>query len=67
MGEKELKDVFLAEADKAKEMRGWDNQFYTRGMIVALLNMAKEDVYPDGRFSDEACAMWSMFRRMKGE
>ena len=60
--EKEFKDAFFEEVEKAKKMRGWDNKFYTYGEIVALMNMAKNDVYPDGRFGDEEVAIWSMFR-----
>ena len=34
---------------------------YTFKEIQALRNMAEREVYPDGRFSDEECNIWSMF------
>lgn len=34
---------------------------YTFEQIQALRNMAEKEVYPDGRFSDEECNIWSMF------
>jgi len=35
---------------------------YTPQMIAALRDMAKNGIYPDGKFSDIDCNIWSMFR-----
>ena len=35
---------------------------YTPQMIAALRDMAENDIYPDGNFSDVDCNIWSMFR-----
>ena len=51
--EKELKNAFL-------ELPRIDGG-YTIEQISALRDMAEKDVYPDGRFSDEECNLWSMF------
>lgn len=53
-----LKDKYL---EIAKENRNGSGT-YTAEMIFALRDMAKKDVYPDGRFSDEECNIWSAFR-----
>ena len=37
------------------------NGIYTAKMIAALRDMAENDIYPDGHFSDDACNVWSMF------
>lgn len=34
---------------------------YSFEQIKALRDMAENDVYPDIRFSDEECNIWSMF------
>ena len=54
--EKVLKDKFL---DVSK---GAENGLYTIEQIRALKDMAKEDVYPDWRFSDTDCNVWSILR-----
>lgn len=36
---------------------------YSFEQIKALRDMAENDVYPDIRFSDEECNIWSMFHR----
>lgn len=59
-----LKNDFIEEANKNKERLGvvsCGNQ-YSPKMLIALKEMAKEDVYPDGRFSDMDCSIWEMFR-----
>lgn len=59
-----LKNEFLEEAKKNKERLGvilCENQ-YSPKMLLALKEMAKEDVYPDGRFGDMDCSIWEMFR-----
>lgn len=38
---------------------------YTFEQLQILRDMAKADVYPDGRFSDEECNVWEMFHMMK--
>lgn len=59
---KELKDAFL-EATQESMNNGNSNIIYTFDMIVALYDMAKADVYPDGRFGDLDCNVWSLFHR----
>lgn len=54
--EKYYKDKYL---EAAKENSRPDA--YTFKQLQALRDMAERDVYPDGRFSDEACNVWSMF------
>ena len=57
----ELKNNFIdaVAASNANEKQ------YSFKMLQALRDMAKADVYPDGRFSDEDCNVWEMFRSMK--
>ena len=55
------KAKFFEEADKAKEA-GYPVGVYTPGMLWALRDMANNDVWPDWRFSDMDCNIWSMFR-----
>lgn len=62
---KELKNRFHEEVKKSAE-NGNDNTVYTFGMIAALRDMAENDVYPDGKFGDTDCNVWSMFRMMNG-
>lgn len=56
-----LKEKFLEEAKRARE--DGRAQKYTIEMLEALKDMAKNDVYPDGNFSDMDCNVWSLFRR----
>lgn len=37
------------------------NDGYTYEQLVALRDMAKRDIYPDNRFSDQEVDVWSMF------
>lgn len=37
------------------------------GVIYSLIDMAKNDEYPDGSFSDNECCLWSDFRSMLGK
>ena len=53
-----LKDNYIEARDKHGSM---DN--YSFEQIKALRDMAENDVYPDIRFSDEECNIWSMFHR----
>ena len=53
---KALKDAYL----EAKETNP-DNTTYNFRQLQALRDMAKANVYPDGRFGDEECNIWSMF------
>ena len=55
------KDNFFEATKRAME-NGVKNTAFTLDMIIALREMAEHDVYPDGRFSDDACNVWSMFR-----
>jgi hypothetical protein len=41
---------------------GQNDGVYTTGMLAALRDMAKNNVYPDGNFGDDECNVWSMFR-----
>jgi len=50
-----LKDNYL---EAAKENR---NERYSFRQLQCLRDMAEKDVYPDGRFGDEECNVWSMF------
>ena len=52
-----LKEKYLEASKRNKSKEG-----YSFEMLQALRDMAKKDVYPDGRFSDEECNVWSMFR-----
>lgn len=56
-----LKDEYLELSKSCPEVRG-SKHIYTFEMISKLREMAKKDVYPDGRFSDEECNIWSLFR-----
>ena len=53
-----LKDEYLELRTQNK-----GNEGYSFAMIAKLRDMAEKDVYPDGRFSDEECNLWSMLRR----
>ncbi len=63
-----LKDEYIEAREKAKA-DGHSNTVYTFEMLQKLRDMAEEDVYPDSRFGDEECNVWSMFHcfHMKGE
>lgn len=52
-----LKEKYLDASRRNKGKEG-----YSFEMLQALRDMARENVYPDGRFSDEECNVWSMFR-----
>lgn len=55
---KKLKqDYFDTECSK-------DNNAYTFQQIEALMNMAKYDVWPDGRFGDVDCEVWALFHHL---
>ena len=43
--------------DKTKHNDG----VYTSDMLRALADMARHDVYPDSRFGDDECNIWSIF------
>lgn len=55
---KELKEKYLKDAYLNLDRI---SNGYTFEQIQALRNMAEKDIYPDGRFSDEECNIWSMF------
>ena len=62
-----LKDAFLVAQKKAYESGELDrikqnDGVYTIQMLWALKDMARNDIYPDSRFSDIDCNVWSMFR-----
>ena len=58
-----LKNKFH-EAVKESTGNGNDRNVYTFQMLQALRDMAKADVYPDWKFSDQDCNVWSMFHRV---
>lgn len=62
MSSKEYKEKFLEAFRKSRD-EGNDNLVYTIEMLYALKEMADHDVFPDGRFGDSDCEVWSMFRR----
>ena len=55
------KQEFLDEVAKSKEL-GNERDVYTIGMLHALKDMARNDVWPDINFSDLDCCVWSLFR-----
>jgi len=62
-----LKNEFINAREEAFESGKIDrirqnDGIYTPQMLRALKNMATNGVYPDGRFSDTDCNVWSMFR-----
>ena len=57
-----LKDEFI-EASKKSVEDGNKNTVYTTKMLCCLKQMARHDVYPDGRFGDDDCIVWEMMRR----
>lgn len=56
-----LIDEYLEE--RAKVWKGATNDVYSAEMLFKLAEMARYDVYPNGKFSDEECNLWSLFRR----
>lgn len=67
--QKALKEEYLRVSEEAYESGKLDRnkhdvgRVYTVEMLIALQEMAKNDVYPDGRFGDDECCVWSMFHR----
>ena len=57
-----MKDEYLKKSKEAKESKVNHDNGYTFEQLRALHDMAKKDVYPDWRFSDEECHVWSLFR-----
>lgn len=57
-----LKDEYL-EASRESMDAGNKNTVYTPKMIFLLRDMAEHDVWPDGRFGDTDCNIWSAFRK----
>ena len=55
---KELKQDYLDAACSK------DYNAYTFQQIEALMNMAKYDVWPDGRFGDVDCEVWALFHHL---
>ena len=58
--EKFYKDKYLEVAEKARK-DGVKHGNYTFEMLAALRDMAERDIYPDGRFGDDECNVWSLF------
>lgn len=61
--EQVLKDKFLEASKNSAEIRHHNGGLYTFEMIRALRDMAEQDVYPDWRFGDTDCLVWSMFHK----
>lgn len=60
--ERACKDRYLA---VARDNRVIQDGLYTAEMILMLRDMAERDIYPDGRFSDEECTLWSAFHNFR--
>ena len=60
--EENVKREFLDEFEKVMKETG-SNQVYNMAMLRTLKKMAREDIYPDGRFGDNDVCLWEMFRR----
>ena len=54
------KAKFIEERKKAEEA-GVPVGLYTIGMLWALRDMGQNDIWPDWRFGDMDCNVWSMF------
>lgn len=65
MTEKErLSQMYKArflEASREARDAGHPNGVYTPKMLRALCDMAQNDIWPDWRFGDTDCNVWSMF------
>ena len=61
VGDKERKDAALAAlmSDRAK---GLEHGTYSIASVRAIRDMAANDTWPDGRFGDLDCNLWSMLR-----
>ena len=67
MREKDLREKFhearQAAFDSGRLSKTKQNDgVYTPQMLWALRDMAQNDAYPDGSFSDMDCNVWMMFR-----
>ena len=60
--ERACKDRYLK---AARDNRVIQDGLYTAEMILMLRDMAERDIYPDGRFSDEECTLWSAFHNFR--
>ena len=61
------KDKYI-EGRLSRKDKEIDSRFtYTADDIWNLKEMAKHDVYPDGRFSDEECCIWGWFHTFHRE
>lgn len=60
---KEMKNAFH-EAERKSSENGNEYDVYTFEMLVALRDMAKANVYPDGSFGDLDCDVWELFKGM---
>lgn len=59
--EESVKREFLDEFQNVLAKTG-SNKVYNMKMLITLKKMAREDIYPDGRFGDDDCCLWEMFR-----
>ena len=66
-----LKNKYLEKRAEAQEA-GLDvnpshiGSVFTVPMVNALMDMARDDVYPDNRFSDDECNAWSIMHIAAG-
>ncbi len=61
--ERACKDRYLAIARYPN--RVIQDGVYTLEMVLMLRDMAEKDIYPDGRFSDDECTLWSAFHNFR--
>ena len=61
-------DAFHEAIDKGIVKTGTDlGCTYTFAMLQALKDMAENNVWPDGRFGDDDCNVWSLFHLYESE
>lgn len=61
-------DAFHEALDKGIVKTGTDlGCTYTYAMLNALKDMAENNVWPDGRFGDDDCNVWSLFHLYESE
>ena len=58
--EEYLKEKFL----DARRNRKADDRTWTYEELCTLRDMAKKDVWPDWRFGDDDCCVWSLFHNL---
>lgn len=64
--EEYLKGNYLACRERTFEERGHNTEVFTIEQLNFLMEMARNDVYPDIRFGDNECNVWCLFHRFVG-